>query len=424
MSLAPRHSRDPLAWHWLLAVTFLALVCFRLTIPTKTYFDEHHYVPAAQVLMTLSHPVNSEHPLLGKELIALGMTLFGDNSLGWRIMSALFGTLALFAAMRAMWFASCSRFASVATGFLIATAFPLFVQSRIAMLDIFMIALTLVAFWALAGAVRENETGRRRLAVAGVALGLAMGAKWNAVPLAMVPGIAFAWIRLRDCGWGFATATRAAPVAGITLWEAAIWLGVVPLLTYWLTFIPAMLYAQDAVGPTGFVGLTQRMIHLQNEVVKPHPYQSRWYQWLFDIRPIWYLYENTDGAQRGVLMLGNPLTMLLGLSAVVWAGVYGFVERHKDALAVFVLYAVSLAAWIVSPKPVQFYYHYLLPSCFLMAALALALGEMWKRGRRAIPLLVLAASAGLFAWFWPILSAAPLAGPQSFSQWMWLDSWR
>ena len=353
MSPAPSHPRDPIAWHGLIALIFLALVSFRLTIPHKLYFDEVHYVPAARTLMTLSHAVNEEHPLFGKELIALGIALFGDNSLGWRIMSALAGTLGLLAAMRAMWFASCSRFASVAAGMLIATAFPLFVLSRIAMLDVFMVSMTLVGFWAIAGAVRENETGRRRLALAGIAFGLAMAAKWNAVPLAMAPGIAFAAIRLRETGRRFVAATRAAPVAGVALWEAALWLGVVPLLTYWLTYIPAMFYAQDPLSPTGLIAYHRQMIALQEEVVKPHPYQSVWYQWVADWRAIWFLYEPVDGAQRGVLLVGNPLTMLVGLIALVWAGVHGLSEKRPDALAVFALYAVALGTWIVAAKPVQ-----------------------------------------------------------------------
>ncbi len=165
------------------------------------------------------------------------------------------------------------------------------------------------------------------------------------------------------------------------------------------------------------------MIELQESVVKPHPYQSVWYEWIFDWRPIWFLYENADGAQRGVLLLGNPLTLLLGLGALVWAGVHGF-EGRRDALALFVLYAVSLGAWIVADKPVQFYYHYLLPSSFLLGMLALVLDAMWQRDRKVIPLGVLAASTALFAFFWPILSAAPLASPQAFAHWMWLDSWR
>ena len=37
---------------------------------------------------------------------------------------------------------------------------------------------------------------------------------------------------------------------------------------------------------------------------------------------------------------------------------------------------------------------------------------------------VLAGSGGVFAYFYPILSAAELWGEQAFNQWMWLDGWR
>jgi dolichyl-phosphate-mannose-protein mannosyltransferase len=424
MHQAPDHPRDPLAWNIVVTLAFLALAAIRLTIPSKPFFDEIHYVPAARVLLALARPENVEHPLFGKEMIALGMRLFGDDPLGWRVVPLLFGTLGLFAAMRALWFASASRFASFAGGVLMATDFVWFVMSRIAMLDIFMATMTLVALWALAGAVRENETGRRRLAVAGIALGLAMAAKWNAVPLAVLPGLAFAAVRVRGSGWRALTSGRGAPVAGITLWEAALWLGLVPLAVYALTFVPAIFYAHDPLAPSGLFALHRQMMHLQESVVQRHPYQSVWYQWAFDWRAIWFLYENVDGAQRGLLLVGNPLTMLLGLLALVWCGVHGFGEGRRDALALFALYVVSLGLWVVADKPVQFYYHYLLPSTFLIGMLALALDAMWRSGRRAIPLLVLAGSAALFALFYPILSAAPLTGPQSFAHWMWLDSWR
>ena len=37
----------------------------------------------------------------------------------------------------------------------------------------------------------------------------------------------------------------------------------------------------------------------------------------------------------------------------------------------------------------------------------------------------LAISAAMFAYFYPIISAAPLCcGRPSFEQWMWLRSWR
>jgi dolichyl-phosphate-mannose--protein O-mannosyl transferase len=424
MSQAPVHPRDPLAWHALIALAFLGLVLVRLGIPSKPFFDEVHYLPAARALIALSHPANIEHPMLGKELIALGISLFGDNPFGWRIMPALFGALALFAGMRALWFTSGSRFASIAGGILLATAFPLFVQSRIAMLDVFMACFLLMALWAFAGAVRENETGRWRLAIAGVALGLSMASKWNAVPLAMVPGLAFAAVRLHAAGWRSLVSSRGAPVAGMTIWEAAFWLGAVPLATYALTFAPAMFYASSPLTPDGLIGLHRRMIELQGQVVQPHTYQSVWYEWVSNWRGIWYLYEPVDGAQRGVLLIGNPLTMMLGLAALVWAAWVGIARGRKDALALVVLYAVALGTWIVAQKPVQFYYHYLLPSCFLIGALALALDEMWQRGRTVLPLLVLAGSAGLFAYFFPIMTAAPLVGEMSFLDYAWLMSWR
>ena len=40
-------------------------------------------------MLALSHPANPEHPPLGKELLALGIALFGDRALGWRVMPLL-----------------------------------------------------------------------------------------------------------------------------------------------------------------------------------------------------------------------------------------------------------------------------------------------------------------------------------------------
>jgi len=170
----PHHAKDPIWWTTAVTLGFFLMCLVRLTVVTKPYFDEIHYLPAARAVLALSKPLNPEHPPLGKEILALGIALFGDRPLGWRIMPVLFGTLGLFAAMRGMWFASLSRFAAIVCGVLLTTAFPLLVQSRIAMLDIFMASLTLIALWLCAGAVREPETARRRLALAGIALGCSM----------------------------------------------------------------------------------------------------------------------------------------------------------------------------------------------------------------------------------------------------------
>jgi dolichyl-phosphate-mannose-protein mannosyltransferase len=420
----PRHPADPIGWTVGLTALFAALAWVRLGIPSKPMFDEVHYLPAARAILAGARPLNLEHPPLGKELLALGMAVFGDGPLGWRIMPWLFGVAGLFAGMRALWFASGSRFASMAYGALLVTGFPLLVESRIAMLDVFMVGLVLVALWQFAAALRENETARRRLPVAGAALGLAMAAKWNAVPMAVLPGLAFAGLRLRQAGWRALVVHRAPPIAWVSLAEAALWLGVLPLLAYAAAFWPLWLLPHDPSGPAGLIGLHREMLQLQHQQLPAHPYQSVWWQWVIDWRAIWYLYEPVDGAQRGVMLIGNPLTMWLGLPALAWCGWMGATRGRYDAVAVAVLYLASLGLWLVAGKNVQFYYHYFLPSCFLLAALALALAELWQRGWRWPPLLALAGAIALFAYFYPILTAAVLPSDRGFERWTWIDSWR
>ncbi|WP_336986127.1 phospholipid carrier-dependent glycosyltransferase [Altererythrobacter aquiaggeris] len=423
MSQAPARPADPLGWCRMLALLFFGLTLIRLGIPTTPYFDEVHYLPAARAILELSEPLNREHPLFGKQLIALGIVLFGDNAIGWRIISAIAGSVALYAAMRALWFGSCDRFATIALGILLATGFHLIIHARIAMLDVFMVAFCLIALWQFAKAIREPENGRLRLAVAGAALGLAMGSKWNAAALAILPGISFLVIRWQACGFSRLLNTRGAPVPGVGLPEAAVWLGILPLAVYAATFIPAFFYAKDAVSPDDLIAFQHVILDLQQGVKGAHPYQSNWEDWIINRRAIWYLWDPVDGAQRGVMLIGNPLTMLLGLPALLWCAWVGIFRGRRDALAVAVLFAVSFGFWIIAAKPVQFYYHFFLPSCFLLAALALVLGETWKRGQVWPGPVVLASSAAIFGYFYPILTAAALAGPGSFKNWTWFDSW-
>lgn len=429
MQPAKQTPRDPLGWCVILALAFWALMLVRLTIPTKPYFDEVHYLPAAREYWALGKFLNREHPLLGKELIGLGMQLFGDRPLGWRIFPTLAGALTLFAAMRALWHASRSRFATLAYGVLLATGFYIFVNARIAMLDIFMVGFVALAYWQLAAAVRAPERGRRHLIVAGVALGLALASKWNAAPLALLPGLAFLALRLRAGRRRFLLSQRGGPVPGVSLLEASAWLGALPLAVYALTYVPAWFFTEGALGTaTGsanLLALHADAVRLQESVVKTHPYMSRWPQWVLNARSIWYLYEPVDGAQRGIVLIGNPLTMLLGLPALLWTASEAILRRNGAAAAVTVLYAVTLGFWIASAKPVQFLYHYFLPSMALLAALALALDALWRQQRRWLALLPLAGSVALFAYFYPILSAAPLSGGKmAFTEWMWLARWR
>jgi len=413
-----RHS-DPIAWCAFIALAYFFIALHGIGLPTELYFDEHHYVPAARKLL-LEIPANREHPLFAKEVIALSIAMFGDQPLAWRLPPLIFGTFGLFAFGRLLWLTSGKRFATIAGMLLLASDFTWFVQSRIAMLDIFAASLAMGALWQFAAALRVNAARPRlRLALSGILLGLSLASKWSAVPIALGMGLAYFLLTMRGPGRG----KPAIPLA-----EAAFWIGVLPLAVYWATYAPDFFLADKdhPVSPLGFIEQHRKMIALQDSVTKSHTYQSVWYQWVLNLRPVWYLYKEIDGAQRGILLLGNPFTMIAGLPAVIWCLWAGIARARRGTLIFAALWAGCLSMWLVSGKPIQFYYHYLLPGAFLMGCLALALQAMVEKGGkwRGAALTGLFASLAMFAFFYPILSAAMLhEGQEAFHRWTWLASW-
>lgn len=419
--------RDPIGWISVIVGAFFLVAFHRLGTPTTPMFDEIHYLPAARRLIDLTARLNPEHPLVGKEAIALGIMLFGDTSWGWRLPNVILGAIGLFGAIRAMWWASRSRAATILFGIFFASNFVWFMIARIAMLDMAMGAFFALAVWQWVLAWQKPGRGRVHLILTGVFMGLSLGAKWNAAPLLVMPGLFFAWDRfmaLKGRRLALLTARDVGPVPGVSLIEAFVWLGVLPLLVYFATFLPAFFYAQDPLTLKGLVPFQRYMLQLQDSVVKPHTYMSRWWQWVLNIRPIWFLYENVDGAQRGVLMIGNPFTMIAVLPALALCLYDGMRGGDRLRLGVALLYIFAVGFWALNGKPVQFYYHYMLASGFAAAALALVLGEWWETGLRWPAKVSVALALLAFVFFYPILSAAALPDTQSFSEYTWLKSWR
>lgn len=421
----PAH-RDPLPWCLAICFTFLLVCLHRLGLPNRIYFDEIHYVVAARKMLQ-GIPANREHPMFAKEVIAGAIAVLGDRPWAWRIPSVLAGVLGLHAYGRLVWYVSQRRGATILAVFLLGTNFLWFVQSRIAMLDMISAGLGMVALWQAAAVLRQpTRLPRLRLAACGIAMGLSLGAKWSIAPVFILPGLMFLALRVRERGWRLVGKSGAGPIPGVSLVEAAFWLGLLPLAVYWLTYLPGFFWSDRPISPYGFIAQHQYMVKLQDSVKKLHPYRSVWYQWIVNWRAIWYVYKFVDGAQRGIVLIGNPFTMLAGLPALLWCIWTGLRRRRFDALAFSVLYALTLVVWIFNGKPIQFYYHYLLPAAFLMACLALALDALWARRDkwRWLSPASVAVAAGMFVYFYPIISAAKLPGKQSFAQWMWLDSWR
>ncbi|MBR0553682.1 phospholipid carrier-dependent glycosyltransferase [Sphingomonadaceae bacterium LXI357] len=416
----------------IIAVFAQALFSYRLGSPDKVMFDEVYYVPAARALLALNQPFNKEHPLLAKEFIALGMALFGDNPIGWRAFSTLAGTATILGGFSVLWQLFGRMRTAVFGAVLLIFSQTVFVQARIAMLDTYMAAFLTLAIAAMLWSMAAPTTARAhwRLVLTAVLLGLATAAKWAAAPYVAFAFIAFVAIRLRD-----ARASGRPIVAalsgrnqrhwpGVGALSAMLILGLVSILVYFATYAPQFFYRYDPLTLSQLIPFQEQMYAAQTQVLRHHPYQSPWWSWSLDLRPIWYLYEINAGAWRGVLLLGNPAAMWGGLAALAACLYAGLRDRAMRPLGLALIWIASLAMWAVIPKSLGFYYYYYPSSIFLCLATAGAFAH-FGRGRwaqadewYAIPVIA------LFVYFYPILSASPLSGRMAFAHWTWLASWR
>jgi dolichyl-phosphate-mannose--protein O-mannosyl transferase len=408
----PDLARRPLLVALLIGIAAQLLFALGVTRPSILVFDEVHYVPAARTMLALERPVNTEHPLLGKALIAGSIAVFGDRPLGWRAASTVAGTASVLAvfAILVLLFGSV-RTASYGALFA-AVNFTLFVHARTAMLEPFLGAFILSGIAALLWAMRSpRDRVVRRWVLGSVLLGLATAVKWAAAPYVVFATIGFLAVRDR----------RPEMWAGLGAVRGLAILGTASIATYLATFLPAFFYAQSPMTPARLLPFQWEMYRQQTQILAAHPYQSSWPSWVFDIRPVWYLYEPVDGAVRGILYLGNPVIMWGGLVAAAALGWAWWRGRSATAGGLALLWLGSVTVFAVIPKSLGFYYYYHVSGLLICVALAAAF-HLYARWRLAFWFAI--AATALFLWFYPILAATALPGPQAFNRWMWLDSWR
>ncbi|HUR14107.1 MAG TPA: phospholipid carrier-dependent glycosyltransferase [Mycobacteriales bacterium] len=172
------------------------------------YGVEHATQSGAAFCTPTAEPAFVVHPPLGKWLIGLGEKAFGFDTFGWRFAAALFGTLTVLLVVRIGRRMTGSVLLGGLAGLLLALDGLHFVQSRVAMLDVFLCFWVVATFGAL---VVDRDQVRARLAaapdpaaarlgarpwrlLAGACAGAALATKWSALfPLAVLVVLAVLW---------------------------------------------------------------------------------------------------------------------------------------------------------------------------------------------------------------------------------------
>jgi dolichyl-phosphate-mannose-protein mannosyltransferase len=437
-SLQPWPDPHPLVGWGLTALVFVIAAVTRfwaLGFPSSKEFDEVYYATEAHEIARFGYEDNRGylfivHPPLGKWAIALTETIFGNNSFGWRVAPAVAGIASVYILTRTARRMFHSNLFGAIAGLLLALDGVSIVQSRVALLDIFLQTFVIAGFGAL---VADRDQMRARLAglvetgvdlstgvptlgprpwrvVAGFMLGLACAVKWSALSFYLVfaimsmvwdrgalksAGVRFSWRNAARRSWIYAVGSfLVVPVTSYLLSNLGWFAGENSYNRHWADGRRS--YARiDLLGlhvpfnwgflPNGIRSLGDdiyRAYQFHEQLDSFHPYKSNPWSWLILGRPITYYYpSNVQGCgspncSREVLLIGTPLMWWAFVPALIWLAWHWFTTRDWRASMVWLAMAAGWLVWFQDPKRTMFLFYMTPLVPFLILGVTLALGVM------------------------------------------------
>ena len=448
----------------------------------STYFDEIYHARTAYEHIRGIYPYEISHPPLGKLILGLGIRMFGMTPFGWRFMGTLLGVAMvpiLYVFLKNLF--GKTRVALCGSA-LFAFDFMHLTQTRIATIDTYAVLFILLMYYFMyryltLPAGTSFARGAPWLALSGLFWGIGAASKWTVIyggaGLALLYFIGL-YFKIRDwprseeqqapAGEGdlFLAAdartpekrrsgAAAGPQDSLSRAAGLPWEGELPRLAPWLlktlafsvlcfVLVPAVIYTlsylpyAQAKGDASLSGLIQvmwdnqkYMLNYHKGVHDPHPYESRWYQWVVDGRPILYYLDSTSvpGSKSAFGAFSNPVVCWGGLLALISTAVQLFRRRCGKALFIVVAYFSQLAPWFFITRT-TFAYHYFPSILFLVFALSYLMDGLLERepvrARGAVYALTGTATA-LYAAFYPVLIGlyVPIWYTSNFLR--WFASW-
>ncbi|MBI2858160.1 MAG: glycosyltransferase family 39 protein [Chloroflexi bacterium] len=380
----------------LLVMILLTLHFAAIMQPGREIFDEQHYVSSARYILQGAGTDRVDHPPLGQLIITSGIKVFGDNPFGWRFFSVVFGVAGIvFFHFICRRLKMPTRYAYLAT-FLLSFENLSFIQSSVAMLDVFSLSFMLLSFWLYL---------RGHFTISGAMAGLAALAKLTGI--LVLPAILLHWI-----------VTDRKHLRSMTALVA-----IVPV-----TFFLVMSLANPIIWHKWLNPFSQTATMLQINSAStfakfPLEMVSRPWEWIIEPQIMTYWID-----PHYLAMISPPVWALI-VPAIGFA-IFQAVAGNRAALFAVLWFAVAYLTWIplnlLTDRTTYLYYFY--PAigsvCIALSLIAARLDEISGRLRpgarkklydTAVPfylLLCLGAFVVLspISWWWkfPLVSAAYL----------------
>lgn len=376
------------------------------------YFDEIYHGRTGYEQLRKMPVYETTHPPLGKDLIMVGIALFGMTAFGWRFAGTLFGVLLVPLAWCFVRRLTRKPWAAATAGVLLALDFMRFSQSRLATIDVYGTFFILLGAYCMVWYCQRVLTdGVNRallpMALGGAAFGLGCAAKWTGIYAGA--GLAVLYLGVLYARWqqkrpGFRAEFRTAAVGGVLFYV------LLPLCLYIGSYLPYW-WRDPTFSLSDWWQCQVSMFSYHATLKATHPFESRWYTWLLGLRPVWY-YRNgylPYGMKASIAGMAGPVIWLVGLAALVgllWHQVSG--RGSRQGAGVLILYGTQLIPWMLVTR-CTFLYHYFPSSMFCLAALALVLARMkhvdWAKKIAACLCVV---ALVLFVLYYPALSGLPI----------------
>ncbi len=361
-------------------------------------FDEAYYVNAARVIDHINPPAgqpyhdappgddpNAEHPQLAKLIIAATIELFGDNPRGWRSGSVLFALLAIAALYALARAAGASQWLAVGVSAVAALDNLLIVSGRIATLDIYALAMMLVAATLY---VRGSPL------LAGVALGIGACMKEVAVFLLFIV-LALELLRVARRRWVEHRPSRVLRESAIPFYLFTLTTCVCAVGLLWLldVLVPAYEPAHHTVyAGDPFTHLAHIYHYAQALTAAPNTtgISSTPWQWLLDEKAISYAKVAVNTLSGGHVIASralvsfqgeiNPFIIFLAIPAVFAAAPAAW--REGDGVAALAL-CWSLGAFLpfLADSQITGRISYLYYMLIVMPGIYIALAWLFARPR-------------------------------------------
>ncbi|MBQ3131964.1 MAG: glycosyltransferase family 39 protein [Clostridia bacterium] len=395
------------------------------------YFDELYHGRTAYEHLHGLDPYENSHPPLGKVFIMLGIAVFGMNAFGWRIVGTLFGIAMvpiMYAFARRLF--KNSEYALVGAG-LFAFDFMHFTQTRIATIDVYGVFFIILMYHYMYQYYCMNfhtdglKATLKPLGIAGLFFGLGAASKWICIyaggGLAVILFTSL-FRRYREyvhfCDSEDAAEREAVKDfkrnTVLTLLWCCVFYIAVPVMIYIASYIPYML-AENPYDLAGVWKVQEFMFSYHSGLTATHPYQSSWWQWPLDLRPVWYFinYKVPSGMSSTISAFGNPAVWWVcsvGAVALMMKLIRGRIKAEEGMFVLLVGLGANYLPWVLVSR-CTFAYHFFASVPFILLLTLYLLRDVERRRPelRWIKWAWFGAAVALFAVYYPVISGMPAA---------------